>query len=105
MGLGWGGALGVKEQGAGSDDKRALRTREGGSQCLDSAPIRLGGRRVVREVVDKGRVDHRVRSDRSAAQALEIFEPTAMYMGSRGGNGRGSRIRASQAQHLMSRPN
>jgi hypothetical protein len=53
--------------------------------------------------MDKGRVDHPVSSDRSAAQALEIFQRTAMYIGSCGGNGRGSGIRASQAEHLMSR--
>src|SRR5882724_5431155 len=66
-------ALALKEQGPGSDDQRALRTREGSSQCLNGASIRLGGRRVVREVVDKGRVDYPVRSGCSAAQALEIF--------------------------------
>jgi len=52
--------------------------------------------------VDKGRVDHPVRSDRSAAQALEIFQRTAMYIGSCRGNRRGSHIRASQAEYLMS---
>jgi hypothetical protein len=30
-------------------------------------------------------VDHPVRSDRSAPQALEIFEGTVMYIGSCGG--------------------
>src|SRR5580693_4692441 len=96
-------ALAVKEQGSGSDDQRAVRAREGGSQCLNGASIRLCSRRVVREVVDKGRVDHAVRRDRSAAQALEIFQRTAMYVGSRGGKGPGSRLRASQADHLMAR--
>jgi hypothetical protein len=32
-----------------------------------------------------------------------IFQRTAMYIGSCGGNGRGSRIRASQAERLMAR--
>src|ERR1700720_1159148 len=82
-------ALALKENGSGSDDERAVRAREGGSQCLNGATILLGGGRVVREVVDKGSVDHPVRSDRSAAQALEIFQRTAMYIGSRGGQGRG----------------
>jgi hypothetical protein len=48
-------------------------------------------------------VDHPVRSDRSVAQALEIFQRTAMYIGSCGANGRGSRIRTSQGEHLMAR--
>jgi hypothetical protein len=53
--------------------------------------------------VDEGRVDHTIRSDRSAAQALEIFQRTAMYIGSCSGNGRRSRTRASQGEHLMPR--
>src|ERR1700722_13618860 len=96
-------ALALKEQGSGSYEQRAVRAREGGSQCLDGASVSLDGRRVVREVVDKGSVDHAVRSDCSTAQALEIFQRAAMYLGSCGGNGRGSRIRASQTEHLMSR--
>jgi hypothetical protein len=46
---------------------------------------------------------HTVRGRRSAAQALEIFQRTLVYIGSCGGNGRGSRIRASHAEHLISR--
>ena len=40
---------------------------------------------------------------RATAQALEIFERTAMDIGSRRGKGRGSRIRAGEAEHLMPR--
>src|SRR5277367_5104618 len=82
-------ALALNEQGSGRDDQRTLGTREGFSKCLDGAPILLGGRRIVREVVDKGRVDHPVRSGRSTAQAVEIFERTAMYIGSSRGDGGG----------------
>src|SRR5260221_9064167 len=63
-------AFALKEQGPGSDDQRALGTGERISECFDSASIRLGGRRVVREVMDKGSVDYPVRSGPSAAQAL-----------------------------------
>src|SRR5271168_4507858 len=66
-------ALALKEQGSGSDEQWPLRTRKRTSQCFNGASIRLGGRRVVQEVVDKGRVDYPVRSGRSAAQALKIF--------------------------------
>src|SRR5882724_4366172 len=97
------GALALKEQGPGSDDQRALRTRERNSQCLNGAPILLGGRRVVREVVDKGHVDDPVSGGRSTAQALNIFQRTAMYIGSCGDNGRGSNLRASQGEHPMPR--
>jgi hypothetical protein len=51
--------------------------------------------------VDKSGVDHSVGSPCAAAKALEIFERTAMYVGSRRDKGLGCRIRASEAEHLM----
>jgi hypothetical protein len=46
-------------------------------------------------------VYHTVGGVRSAAQALEIFERTAMHFGTSGGNGRCCRIRASHTEHLV----
>jgi hypothetical protein len=51
--------------------------------------------------VDKSGVDHSVGSRCAAAKAIEIFERTAMYVGSRRDKGFGCRIRASEAEHLM----
>jgi hypothetical protein len=51
--------------------------------------------------VDKSGVDHSVGSRCAAAKAFEIFERTAMYGGSRRNKGLGCRIRASEAEHLM----
>jgi len=39
------GGLALKEQGPGSDDQRALRTREAAPSVSMGASIRLGGRR------------------------------------------------------------
>jgi hypothetical protein len=93
----------LNEQGAGSDEQGAVRASERGAERLDGAPIRLGGSRVVREVVNEGGVDHAIRSGRSRVQALEIFERTAVDIGSCPGKGRGSRVRAGEAEHLMPR--
>ena len=57
----------------------------------------------LRKVVNESRMDHALRSGRSAAQGLEIFERTAVYIGPCRGKGRGSRVRASKAEHLVSR--
>jgi hypothetical protein len=48
-------------------------------------------------------VDHAIRLARPTAQALKIFERTALDLGSRRGKGCGGRIRAGEAEHLMSR--
>ena len=52
--------------------------------------------------MDEGRVNHTVRSGRSATQAIEIFERTAVYIGSCRSNRGGGGIRASEAEHLIS---
>src|ERR1700729_1651925 len=51
--------------------------------------------------MDKSSVDHSLGSRCSAAKAFEIFERTAMHVSSRRDKGSGARIRASQAEHLM----
>src|SRR5580692_9046861 len=51
--------------------------------------------------MDKSGVDHSVGSGSAAAKAFEIFERTAMHVGSRGDERFGSRIRAREAEHLM----
>jgi hypothetical protein len=48
--------------------------------------------------VDKSGVDHSVGSRCAAAKAFEIFERTAMYVGSPRDKGFGCRIRASEAE-------
>src|SRR6266852_29825 len=50
--------------------------------------------------MDKSGVDHSVGSRCAAAKAFEIFERTAMHVGSRRDKGLGCRIRASEAEHL-----
>ena len=76
-------ALALSEQGPGGDDQGAIRARERGAESLDSPLVRLGGRPIVCEIVDKSGVDHPVGSRCAAAKAFEIFERTAMYLGSR----------------------
>jgi hypothetical protein len=51
--------------------------------------------------VDKSGVNHTVGSRCAAAKAFEIFERTAMYVSSHCNKGLGCRIRASEAEHLM----
>jgi hypothetical protein len=46
-------------------------------------------------------MDHSVGSGRAPAEAFEIFERTAMYVGSRREKGLGRRIRARKTEHLM----
>jgi hypothetical protein len=93
--------LALNQQGRASDDQWAVRAGEHAAECLDRTPIRVGCRPVVREIVDKSCVDHSVGSRRSATKAFEIFERTAMYVGSGCGKGFGCRIRASETEHLM----
>jgi hypothetical protein len=51
--------------------------------------------------VDETCVNDNIRCGGPAAQALNIFEGTAMYFSACRGKRGGSRIRASEAQHLM----
>jgi hypothetical protein len=46
-------------------------------------------------------MDYTVGNRGAAAKAFEIFERTAMYLGSRREKRLGCRIRASEAEHLM----
>jgi hypothetical protein len=78
-----------------------VKARESGSERFDGASVRLGGWRVVREVVDEGGVDHSIRSGCSAPQALEVVEGTAMHLRSCGGERFGCLIGASEADYLM----
>src|SRR6266851_2515306 len=94
-------ALALNQQGPASDDQRAIRARERGTERLNRAPVRFGSRRVVVKVVDEGGVDHAIRSGSSATKAFEIFERTAMYVGSRLEKRFGCCIRASEAEHPM----
>jgi hypothetical protein len=50
-------------------------------------------------------VNHAVRSGRSAAKAFKIFERAAMHLGPSGDKRFSSRIRASEAEYLMTRVN
>ena len=53
--------------------------------------------------MDKGRVNHAIRRCCSTAQALQVFNVTAMDfdIGSRRDKGFGARIRARETEHLM----
>ena len=51
--------------------------------------------------MDESSVNHSVGSRCTAAKAFEVFERTAMYAGSRRDKRLGSRIRAREADHLM----
>ena len=74
--------LALQEQGSGShdsrDDQNPMRGLAERSRWRVRA-VRLGGRPIVQKVVDEGRVDDAIRSGRSAAQAIEIFERTQVY--------------------------
>jgi hypothetical protein len=98
-------ALALNEQGPGSNHQRAIRAPQSAAESLDGTPIRLGGRPIVCEIVDKSSVDHSVGSRCTAAKAFEIFERTAMYAGSRRDQGLGCPIRARKTEHLMTSVN
>ena len=55
--------------------------------------------------MDEGGVDHAIRTGRSAAQALEVFEIAALHFGAGGGEGLGACVGAGEAEHLMPRAN
>jgi hypothetical protein len=93
--------LALSEQGSGSDDQGAIGARERAAESLNGTPIRLGGRAIVGEIMDKSGVDHSVGSRSAAAKAFEILERTTMYVGSRRDEGLDTRIRASETEHLM----
>jgi hypothetical protein len=48
-------------------------------------------------------VNHAIRLFCSAAQAFQVFNIAAMHLGTSSGKRLGSRIRASNAKHLMAR--
>src|SRR5262249_29885236 len=76
-----------------SDDQGALGPGDRGAERLGGAPIRLGGSRVVREVVNEGCVNPAVRSIRSTPQALEVLKRTAMHLGPCSASGRRQGLR------------
>ena len=88
------------DRGPGGDDQRAVGARERVAERLDGAPIDLADRLESREVVDEGGVNHAVRCGRSTPQAVEVFEIDPMDLGACGGERRGARIRAGEAEHL-----
>jgi hypothetical protein len=96
-------ATGSEEPGPGGDDQRALRAGERRAERLDGVPVDLAVRLELREIVDEGGVDDPVRERSAAAQAFEILEIAAMGLRSRRGKGRRSRIRAGEADYLVSR--
>src|SRR5258708_1904800 len=98
-------ALALQDQGPGSDDQGPVRAHERGAERLDGALVRLSGGLIVAKVMDESCVDHAVRSGRSAAQAVEIFERTAKHIGACGDQRLCARIRTSQPEHLMARAN
>ena len=51
--------------------------------------------------MDEGSVDHGIGIGRSAAQALYIFERTALYFRTRGRERSGCSVRASETEHPM----
>src|SRR5258708_17085511 len=95
----------LEKQRSGSHEQWPVRTSELGSERLNGAPVRFGGRSVVIEVMDEGRVNHAVRSGRSAAKAFEVLERAAMHLSPSGDKRFSSCIRASEAEYLMTRVN
>jgi len=96
-------AAGREVGGPGGDDQGSARSRESGAERLDRGPVRLAGRRDVREVVDEGGVDDAIRCSRRAPQAVEILESAPMHFGAGGGERLGGCIRPSEAEHSMPR--
>ena len=64
---------------AGSSGRR--RADQGGAESFDRAAIHLAVLFIFGEVVDVCRMNHTVRSSRSAARTLEIGERTTMHIG------------------------
>src|SRR5215467_10129861 len=101
--LGGQGALPLQKQGSGGGDQRAVGSGESLAKRSDSALIFFGARRVIREIVDEGGVDHAVRCGSSAAQAFKILERTAVHFGARRFERLGGGSRARETEHLMAR--
>jgi hypothetical protein len=88
---------------AGGDEQRPLGAFEHRTDGLDRALVDRAVFYELCEVVDEPGVNDSVGTGRSAAQALEIFERTAMHFRACRGKGGGSRIRASEAKYLVTR--
>jgi len=63
-------AFALNEQGPRSNDQRAVRAGDRGSERLNGPPICLGGRRIVVEIVDESGVNDPIRSGCSTAQTF-----------------------------------
>jgi hypothetical protein len=87
----------------GRDHQAAIRASQGCAKSFDDMPIRLTVRLEFCEVVIERRMDYGIGSGRSALQAFKIIQRAAMDLGSCPDNSSGSRIRASEAEHLVPR--
>jgi hypothetical protein len=83
---------GIVHPDAGGDDERAGRPGEFRAQGLNDAPVLLAIRREVRKVVVEVAVDHAVRLRRAPAQAVQVFQHSAMRLRAAGGERCGARI-------------
>src|ERR1700722_4687183 len=92
-----------KDSDPGSDDQAAIRASQCRAKSFDGMPICLAVRLEFCEVVIERRMDYGIGSGRSALQAFKIIQRAAMDLGPCRGNSSGSRIRASEAEHLVPR--
>jgi AcrR family transcriptional regulator len=96
-----------REQGGPrGHDERPSGSGECFAERRDGLPVGAGGGRGVArrgEIVDVGGVDHAVRFGRAGAQAVQVGQGAAVYLGTRGRYRCGGLVRAGQAGDVVPR--
>ena len=85
----------------GGDDERPVGSGEHLAECVDGAPVGVGGARVVGEIVIERQVDHAVGGLRPGAQAREVLEIAPVDLCSRRLDSLSGRIGTGQAEDLV----
>ena len=92
-----------QQRNAGGDNQLPVGAFERVAERLERAPFRFAVLGELREVMIEGSVDHAVRGECAALQAVEVFERTALYLCACRDKRRGSCVRARETEHLVPR--
>jgi hypothetical protein len=85
----------------GGNDQRAARAGEFSAERLNGALVDGATLYELREIVNKGGVDHAVRHGGAVAQAFQVVKIASLDLGASRGERLGALIRAGEADHLM----
>src|SRR5262249_34114428 len=95
---------GDEPERARGDEQRSIGPGKRLAECLDGAAIRVGGGLEAsgeRDVVLEREVDHAIRCDSCAPQAVEIIKSAGIHLCPGRGEGGGRGIRAGEPDDVM----